>query len=350
MLARILAALLILFWTAAAVLRADESTKLHRYRRAAVHMGVEFEVLLFAPDEAAANQAIDKALARIAELDQKLSDYALDSELSQLSATSARRGEDTGPPAAVKVSDDLWAVLAQSQELARQSGGAFDVTIGPLTKLWRRARRWKELPEPDALATARQSVGYQFLKLDPAAHTAQLLKPNMRLDLGGIAKGYAADEAVKVVKSCGISHVLVRASGDIATAQPPPGEPGWQVGIAPLNPAEPPKRFVALANHAISTSGDSRQHLVVSGRRYSHIIDPRTGECVSGRSSVSVIAPYGTQADGLATAASVLGPDAALELIEKFPGVELLLVYEDEAGRQRIVETPGFKRFEVKGP
>jgi len=349
MLQRVLFALFFCFCTASGVLRADDSTgNLQRFRRAAVHMGVEFEVLVYAPDEAAATQAIDKALARIAELDQKLSDYELDSELSKLSATSARR--DTSPPPAVKVSDDLWTVLAKSQELARLSGGAFDITIGPLTKLWRRARRWKEPPEAKALASARQSVGYTFLKLDPANHTAQLLKPNMRLDLGGIAKGYAADEAVKTVKSCGISTVLVRASGDIATAEPPPGEQGWQVGIAPLNPDDPPKRFVALADHAISTSGDSRQHLVVNGRRYSHIIDPRSGECLGSRSSVSVIAPRGILADALATAASVLGPDAALELVQKFPGAELLMVYEDEAGQQRVVETPGFKRFEIAPP
>src|SRR4029077_20880799 len=124
-----------------------------------------------------------------------------------------------------------WYILSLSQEISAASDGAFDVTIGPLTKLWRRARRWKELPESDAIATARAGVGFRFLKLDAATQTAQHLKPNMRLDLGGIAKGFAADEAVKAVKSCGISHMLVRASGDIAAADPPPGERGWQVGI-----------------------------------------------------------------------------------------------------------------------
>jgi thiamine biosynthesis lipoprotein len=164
----------------------------------------------------------------------------------------------------------------------------------------------------------------------------------MRLDLGGIAKGYAADEALKAVVSSGITRVLVRASGDIAVADPPPGEPGWKVGIAPLAPDDPPARFVELSHAAISTSGDARQHLVVDGRRYSHIIDPRTGTPVSGRSSVSVIAPRGILADGLATAASVLGPDEALELVAKFEHVELLMVHEGEAGRQRVVQSPGF--------
>ncbi len=234
-----------------------------------------------------------------------------------------------------------------SQEISRASNGAFDVTIGPLTKLWRRARRWKELPEPDAIATARAGVGYQFLKIDSAARTAQLLKPNMRLDLGGIAKGYAADEAIKAVQRCGISGVLVRASGDIAAADSPPGERGWRIGIAPLNPDEEPTRFVEIANCGISTSGDARQHLVLNGRRYSHIIDPRSGEPVSGRSSVTIVAPRATLADALATAASVLGPGQALPLIGNFPGAELYMVYEDEMASRSMVESPRFKLLQA---
>jgi thiamine biosynthesis lipoprotein len=321
----------------------QEPAALARYSRSEVHMGVVFEVVLYAGDAAEADAALSKAMARIATLDNLLSDYDPESELSKLSETSTVQG---GPPAAefpaVKLSDELWTVLSVSQELSSASDGAFDVTIGPLTKLWRRARRWKELPETEPLAAARASVGYQFLKLDPQACTARLQKPNMRLDLGGVAKGYAADEAVRSVVGCGCSRVLVRASGDIAAADPPPGQQGWKVGIAPLNPDDPPTRFIELAHKAVSTSGDARQHLIVNGRRYSHIIDPRSGTPVSGRSSVSVIAPRGILADGLATAASVLGPEKALALVAKYKDVELFIVHEDEAGRQRIVESPGF--------
>jgi thiamine biosynthesis lipoprotein len=198
------------------------------------------------------------------------------------------------------------------------------------------------------IAAARAAVGYQNLRLGEAAHTAQLLKPNMRLDLGGIAKGFAADEAVKTVVASGISRVLVRASGDIAAADPPPGERGWRIGIAPINPDETPQRFVLLAHGGVSTSGDARQHLVINGRRYSHIIDPRTGEPVRGRSSVTIIAPTGMLADGLATAASVLGPDN-LKIVTNAGG-EYLMVFEDETGKQRTVESAGFVRFEIKAP
>jgi len=318
-----------------------------RYSRSELHMGVEFQVILFATDSKLAEEALTKAMARIAALDKALSDYDLESELSKLSETTAAGGGGTPlefPD--VKVSDDLWAVLAAAREISERSAGAFDVTVGPLTKLWRRARRWRELPDPEHITLARGSVGWQYLKLDRQAKTAQLQRPNMRLDLGGIAKGYAAEEAVKTVLSCGIHRVLVRGSGDIAAADPPPGERGWKVGIAPLDPDTPPTRFVKLANHAISTSGDSRQHLVVDGKRYSHIIDPRTGSPVTGRSSVTIIAPRGVLADGLDTAVCVLGPEHALWLIERYEGAELLMVYEDDTGRQHTIESPGFKRFE----
>jgi thiamine biosynthesis lipoprotein len=319
---------------------AEEASPLARFSRSEVHMGVEFEVVLYAANAMQADDALAKAMTRVAALDRALSDYDLESELSKLSETSSRGGP------AVRVSEDLWSVLAESQEISEASAGAFDITIGPLSKLWRRARRWKELPEAEALAAARQGVGYKSLVLDPQERTAALTKPNMRLDLGGIGKGYAVDEAVKMVTECGISRVLARASGDIAVADPPPGERGWRVGIAPLDPNEPPTRFVFLANRGVSTSGDARQHLVVAGRRYSHLIDPRTGECGRGRSSVTVIAPRGMLADGLDTAVSVLGPDEGLALIQKYADVEMLMVYEDADGRQRTVETQGFNSYQ----
>src|SRR5687767_8495718 len=154
-----------------------------RFQRSARHMGVEFEIVLYAPDESLATAAMDRAFARIAELDRVMSDYDAASELSRLSETSSvPPGTPTlhPPPSAVpiNVSDDLWNVLAWSQDLSRDSGGAFDVTIGPLTKLWRRARRQNELPAPERLAEARAAVGYASLKLDHPTRTAQLTRAN----------------------------------------------------------------------------------------------------------------------------------------------------------------------------
>ena len=333
-----------------AALLADD-LKPQRFAKRELHMGVEFEIVLYARDQQHADAGFEPAFARIAALDRAMSDYDPSSELSRLSDTAAVPPGTVGvdPPASarpMKLSDDLWKVLEHSQALSRQSGGAFDVTIGPLTKLWRRARRQNELPSPERLAEARAAVGYEHLVLNSASSTAQLKRANMRLDLGGIAKGYAADEALAELKRAGISRALVRASGDIAVGEAPPGEEGWRIGIAPLDPDEPPTKFVRLAKRAISTSGDSRQHLVVDGRRYSHIIDPRTGLGISGRSSVSVIAPTAMQSDALATAASVLGPEKGAKVLTQFPDVALYMITEDEAGQQRTVKSKGFADFE----
>jgi thiamine biosynthesis lipoprotein len=331
---------------------ADQPLK--QYSRREVHMGVDFEVVLFAADEEQATKAINSAMARIAALDRALSDYDLESELSKLSATSAVAegrvavGDQVFP--AVKLSDDLWTVLAFSQQISEQSGGAFDVTVGPLTKLWRRARRQKALPEAELFEPAKAAVGYQFLKLDREKRTAQMLKPNMRLDVGGIAKGYAADEALAAIKKQGLTRALVRASGDIAVGDPPPDETGWKIGIAPLNPDDPPTRFIRLANMAVSTSGDSRQHLEIGGKRYSHILDPRTGMGIAGRSSVTVIAPRGIAADGLDTAISVLGPDKGVALVAQHKGAVLFMVVEDADGKTHEFASPGFAQFEQAIP
>ncbi len=300
-------------------------------------MGVEFEIVLYAADEAAAKEGFAAAFARVAELDKKLSDYNLSSELSRLSAASP-----TVEP--VKLSDDLFTVLQAAQKLAAESDGTFDVTIGPLTKLWRRARRQKELPDPALLKKAFAGVGYQHLKLDSAKKTAFLSRGEMRLDLGGIAKGYAADEALAVLMRKRFKQSLVRASGDIAAGDPPPHESGWKIGLAPLNPDEPPSVFVAIKQQAISTSGESRQHLVVNGRRYSHLIDPRSGEPTHGRISVTVIAPRGIDSDALDSAAAILGPEKGLKLLAGRAGVSAYIVTADDDGKNvRTFATPNFR-------
>lgn len=320
----------------AAALAQAPSGPLERHSQRQFHMGVEFEVVLYAPDPASADKAFAAAFERIAELDRIMSDYDAESELSRLSAASP-----TQEP--VALSRDLWMVLKYGQEVSGRSGGAFDVTAGPLTKLWRRARRQREVPTGEQIARALAATGYQHLVLDKTRRTARLARPEMRLDLGGIAKGYAADEALVAIGKHGIERALVRASGDIAVSQPPPGEKGWKVGIAPLDPDATPTRFVWLANQAISTSGDSRQHLVVGGKRYSHIIDPRTGWGIEGRRSVTVIARRGIESDALATAVSVLNPQAGIKLIDETPEASALIVTE-ENGREETFRSQRLPR------
>ena len=240
------------------------------------------------------------------------------------------------------VSDDLWQLLRRADWLSRESDGAFDVTVGPVTKLWRRSRRRGELPPADRLEAARAAVGYRFVELDAAQPAIRLSRPDMRLDFGGIAQGYAADEAIEVLRELGIRSALVNASGDIAAAESPPGTPGWKIGIAPLEPGGPPSRFLFLKDAAISTSGDAFQYVTIGGQRYSHIVDPRTGLGLTTRSSVSVIARDCTTADGLATALSVLGPDKGLALADRLPDVAALVVFV----RDGETVTRASRRFE----
>lgn len=306
-----------------------------RFEESQIHMGVEFKIVLYASDENVAHAAFRSAFQRIAQLDGIMSDYNPDSELSRLTG----RAPTTEP---VQVSDDLWHVLAASQKFSELSEGAFDVTVGPLSRLWRRARRQKELPPSDMLAAAREAVGYRHIQLSEATQSVTLDKADMRLDLGGIAKGYAADEALEALRKAGITQALVDASGDLVLGDAPPDSTGWKIGVAPLDRDAPPSRFLLLANGAVATSGDAWQFVEIDGRRYSHIIDPRTGTGLTDHSSVTVIAKTGMQADALASTVSVLGPCAGLRLID---GIEdaAALVVRAPAGKLEIRESKRFK-------
>jgi thiamine biosynthesis lipoprotein len=325
--------LLALSW--AACLPAAEP-RLNRFEYTQRHMGTQFQVILYAAEEPSASRAARAAFARIAQLDGIMSDYRPASELMQLCKKAG------GPP--VKVSDDLFRILVRSLEVARLSDGAFDVTVGPVVRLWRRARRTKRFPDDERLTKARALVGYKMIKLDAKNQTVQLAKKGMQLDLGGIAKGYAADEAQAVLKKHGITRALVAASGDIALSGAPPGKRGWKIGIGPLaNPNDRPKLYLLLENAAVSTSGDFEQHVEIGGKRYSHIVDPRTGIGLVGRMSVTVVARNGTTADSLTKVVSVLGPKRGLAIIDAQDGVAALLVRKGEKGE----ETFKSKRFDT---
>jgi thiamine biosynthesis lipoprotein len=292
--------------------------RLTRFQYEEPHMGTTFRVVLHAPDQASADAASRRAFARIAELDTTLTDYNATSELSRVTR------EAIGHP--VRVSDDLLGVLIASQELARRSDGAFDVTVGSLTRLWRRARRQVELPASDVLAEARRATGYQLLKVDAAAHTVEVERPAMQLDAGGIAKGYAADAALIVLRTSGYGMALVAAGGDLAIGDPPPGRRGWTVTLEGLIPDHPaPGSPIVVSRCGVSTSGDEEQWVEIGGVRYSHILDPRTGMGLTGRSSVTVVASDATTSDMLATAVSVLGPVKGRQLVDGWAGARALI-------------------------
>ena len=275
------------------------------------HMGTEFRITCFAADGSRARHAADLAFTRVRELDERLSDYRADSELSLLTQRdSAAYGSG------LDVSDDLWTVLGEAQSISRDSAGAFDVTVGPLTRLWRRSRRQRELPSDQRLAEARSDVGFKQLVLRPPRRVLLRHGP-MRLDLGGIAKGFAADAALAVLRSEGIDRALVDAGGDLAIGGPPPNQPGWRVAVGPWGAGEEPWLVVELAHCGVATSGDASRFTEIGEQRYSHIIDPHTGSPRLERWSVTVIAGRGIDADALASACCVLGPSAGLPLCQR---------------------------------
>ena len=299
-------------------------TALQRFAFEKAEMGVPFRITLFAPDVASGKAAADAAFARVELLNSILSDYDPDSEVSRLSQSS-------GQSKVVPVSSVLWRVLEPAQALSERTNGAFDVTAGPVVSLWRRARREKALPKPELLREFLARVGFQKLRLDGGARTAELLVPDMRLDLGGIAKGFAAEEALAVLRLHGSPCALVAASGDMAAGDPPPGEAGWRVEVAALDfVGAPAAQVILLKNRAIATSGDVFQRVEVDGRRYSHVVDPRTGYGITDHSLVTVVAPDCLTADSLATAVSVLGPEAGLRLIEQTPRTAAYIVRKPE--------------------
>jgi FAD:protein FMN transferase len=305
----------LLFWCSGAA-----APRLARYEFSLPQMGTGARIVVFASSEEAARQSASAGFARIEALDAVMSDYREDSEVAALG-----RRAGTGP---VRVSEDLFRVLTASQSVSTGSSGAFDVTVGPITRLWRRARRLGEFPDPARLQTARALTGRDKLILNPRERTVTLREPGMQLDLGGIAKGFAADEVVAVLRRHGITSALVAIGGDIVAMDAPPGLDGWTVAVADLRGDVAP-RSILLRDAAVSTSGDSEQWVEIGGVRYSHIIDPRTGAPLTRRSSVTVVAPTGTLSDALATSVSVLGPREGLKLVERTSGAAASITIAD---------------------
>ena len=275
-----------------------------------LQMGVMATLTVFADDAAAARQACARAFDRVRALNASLSDYDPDSELRRLVARAGR-----GP---VPASPDLFFVLGHARTVAEQTGGQLDPTVGPLVQLWREARRTKVLPDPAQLAAARALTGFAHLHLDPATRAITLDQPGMKLDLGAVAKGYAGDEALRVLREAGFPIAMFEAGGDMVFGDPPPGLTGWPVELP--QPGQPVRH---LANCALSVSGDTVQYVEIGGRRYSHVVDPATGCGLTNHLMCVVQAPRGLISDPLSTAGTLM-PEAAFRalLAARYPDVQ----------------------------
>ena len=271
---------------------------------------------IYSTNAATAEESAKAAFARIAEIDAAASDYRVDSDVTRL-AKAAGTGDF------VAIAPDTQELLKRGCEVAQASGGAFDPTVGPVSKLWRSARRDQTLPSESMRQAAAELVDFHQINMaqpSNAAPAARLGKPGMSLDFGAIAKGYAAEEAVKVLRSRGQPRCLVALSGDIFVGDPPPHSVGWRVAIVSgQDQSQNADGFAILTNQGLSTSGDAEQVIELGGKRFSHIIDPRIGWATSERRSVTVIGPQGWMHDALATALCVLDEPAGTELLSQYP-------------------------------
>lgn len=312
---------------------------LARYRQVQPHMGTRFAIQVYAESDEQAAQAFAAARRRIAEIEQGMSDYRPDSEIRQLAARAKESSKERWRQDCL--SEDLRRVLKSARVVGERSGGAFDITIAPLSKLWRRSHRSGRLPDEQALDAARARVGARHWSL---TEDGIQMAPGVQFDLGGIAKGYALDEALRAIERHGIRRALIDGGGDVAAGEPPPGRDAWRVGVAPLKADGKPAWVASLANQAIATSGDAWQFVEVDGRRYSHLIDPTTGRAVVGRHAATVLAPTAMIADAWASALCVLGPQQGLERLKRQPQAGGLVTTQRDNGEVKQVANQLFHK------
>ncbi len=286
-------------------------------------MGSVFRIICYGNDQHHAEKIAQSAFAKLDSLNLIMSDYLPHSELMQLC-------KESGCGRYRKVSDELFNVLGISQEWSKKSNGDFDITIGALTKLWRRAGRKERVPEADQLKRSRELVDYQFVKLDSAEQKVLLEKEGMLLDLGGIAKGYAVDQLFMIMSQSGYDRCLVDGGGDIRVGDAPRFKKGWEIKL----PGEVEDSIILMVNQSVATSGDLYRFVELNGIRYSHIIDPSTGYGVTIPRTVTVFAEDCTTADVTASILSVKGFSSGFEFLEKAP-VEAAIIRENVNGKIR---------------
>lgn len=314
---------------AAAALAASPAP-LFRHEGTRLSMACVYTIVAYGPDARTLPSIVEGALDEVDRIDRLMSHYRPESPLSRLNREAA-----SGP---LTVDPELFDFLAECLRYSRESGGAFDVTVGPLMKAWGFFRGEGRLPGEAELSEVREKVGYGHVTLRAPERTIQFERPGVELDLGGIAKGYAVDRAVSVLRSHGIAAALVSAGGStIYGLGAPPGRRGWEVTIQDPSHANRAARKIALRDRALSVSGSYEKSFEVAGARYGHIMDPRTGRPVTDVLSVAVLTASGTAGDALDDAFFVLGVAGSREYLKRLPPTEALLFLPDHGGEWRLV-------------
>ena len=304
-------------------------------------MGTFARVVVVAESREAGLDCIQAAMAEVHKVDELMSDYKDDSDIGRVNEKAAE--------IPVPVSEWTFDVLKRSVEFSRLTDGAFDVTVGPLMDLFREAKKGAAAPTEQQIAEAKSKVGFEKLKLDGQNRTVQFAVEGMRLDLGGIAKGYAIDKAVEAAQQHGAIGGMVDIGGDIRCfGSPPEGRENWLIAVqnpdATVEHTSGGQLLLTLkvTDTAVTTSGDYRQYVMIGGLRRSHIMNSQTGSSAEGLSSVTIIADNATDADALATSVSVMGAEKGLALIEEQPNVEAILI--SSGPEYKVTKTSGAKR------
>ena len=283
-------------------------------------MGTAIVVELWSDAAAAGEAAIDAVMAEMHRIDRAMSPHKDDSELSRINREAGA--------APVRLSDEMTSLLTRAESFARLTGGAFDITYAAVGQLYDYRARVR--PSAEALARACRAVGWRGLALDRGARTVRFTRPGMRIDLGGFAKGYAVDNAARILHALGIRHAMVSAGGDSRVIGDRRGRP-WTIGIRdPRRGSGDVVAVLPLEDVSISTSGDYERFFDDGGERFHHLIDPATGRSPKDLRSVTVLAEDGLTSEALSKAVFVLGVAKGLALIDSFPGVDAVVV--DTAG------------------
>ena len=309
-----------------------QKQELKLFKKASLSMGTVFEATIYAPDKYVAEKTFNDVFQEINRLDYLMSNYKKESVLSELNKNASAE------PA--NCNKELASVIEQSLQYSDITDGAFDITIGPLMKKWGFFKKKGRIPGKEELESVLESVSYKNIIIEEktikslaknpgTVKTVFFKNPDTRIDLGGIGKGYAVDRAVSVLKQNGISSALINFAGNIYTFGTPPGKESWVIGLQHPRESEGLLGTFEIKDKAVSTSGDYEKFFTIEGKRYSHIIDPRTGNPVEGIVSVTIVTGNATRSDALSTGVFVLGLEKGMDLIEQLPDVEGIIVYED---------------------
>jgi thiamine biosynthesis lipoprotein len=309
---------------------AEQEKGLARFEDSRISMACAYSIVVYGSDAEALPRIVNAAFDEVDRIDRLMSHYHSHSPLSRLNREAAR-----GP---VAVEPELFNFIQECVRYSRESEGAFDITVGPLVKAWGFFRGEGRLPPAAELSEARSKVGYQGLILNARERTIRFARPGMELDLGGIAKGYAVDRAVSLLKDRRIEAALVNAGGStLYGLGTPPKSEGWEVKLQDPVESEKVAMTVRLKDKALSVSGSYQKFFEIGGVRYSHIFDPRTGRPVPDVLSVAVVTGSGTAGDALDNIFYVQGIEKSREYLKRLPETEVFFFLPEAGKRWKMI-------------